>query len=87
MNAIVSRLNPIRLLPNIVLQTCLKMVSTTEGSTNTVDKNNEHGQLRVKRISEHAYLPTRGSKFAAGYDLYSAYDCVVPARGKSLVIY
>ena len=29
--------------------------------------------------------PTRGSEGAAGYDLYAAYDTVVPARGKALV--
>lgn len=27
-------------------------------------------QLRVKRLSEKAKLPTRGSPLAAGYDLY-----------------
>ena len=41
--------------------------------------------LRVKKISEHATLPVRGSDGAAGYDLASAYDYVVPARGKELV--
>ena len=30
--------------------------------------------LRVKKISEHATLPVRGSDGAAGYDLASAYD-------------
>ena len=30
--------------------------------------------LRVKKISEHAVLPVRGSDGAAGYDLASAYD-------------
>ena len=41
--------------------------------------------LLVKRISETAKLPVRGSRLAAGYDLSSAYDLVVPARGKALV--
>lgn len=64
--------------------------------------------LQVKRLSEHAVLPSRGSVFAAGkvsahmnlelaftqinislviigLDLSSAYDTVVPARGKVLV--
>ena len=41
--------------------------------------------LKWARLSEHAFAPTRGSKFAAGYDLYSAYDCVIPAKGKMLV--
>ena len=31
--------------------------------------------LRVKKISEHAVLPVRGSEGAAGYDLASAYEC------------
>lgn len=30
--------------------------------------------LRVKKLSEHATLPVRGSEGAAGYDLASAYD-------------
>lgn len=41
--------------------------------------------LRVKKLSEHAVIPTRGSAGAAGYDLSSAYDYTVPARGKELV--
>eukprot|EP00004_Rigifila_ramosa_P002807 TRINITY_DN12876_c0_g1_i1.p2 TRINITY_DN12876_c0_g1~~TRINITY_DN12876_c0_g1_i1.p2 ORF type:complete len:142 (-),score=23.00 TRINITY_DN12876_c0_g1_i1:6-431(-) len=41
--------------------------------------------LRVKRLSEHATLPCKGSPFAAGYDLFSAHDTTVPARGKELV--
>ncbi|RUS12687.1 Deoxyuridine 5'-triphosphate nucleotidohydrolase [Jimgerdemannia flammicorona] len=41
--------------------------------------------LRVKRLSEHAKLPTRGSAHAAGYDLYSSADTVIPAQGKTIV--
>jgi hypothetical protein len=41
--------------------------------------------MQVKRLSSAAILPTRGSPFAAGFDLSSAYACVVPARGKALV--
>ena len=41
--------------------------------------------LQVKKLSEHAIVPSRGSEHAAGFDLSSAYDCVVPARGKALV--
>ena len=41
--------------------------------------------LRVKKLSEKAVLPVRGSIFAAGYDLSSAEDTVIPARGKGLV--
>jgi dUTP pyrophosphatase len=40
--------------------------------------------LRVKRLSENAVLPIRGSGLAAGYDLASAEDVIVPARGKAI---
>ena len=41
--------------------------------------------LEVKLHSDKAQVPTRGSPDAAGYDLYSAEDTVVPARGKITV--
>lgn len=41
--------------------------------------------LLVKRLSSNATLPTRASPLSAGYDLYSATDVVVPARGRVLV--
>lgn len=41
--------------------------------------------LLVKKLSPQARTPTRGSAFAAGYDLYSAKGFVVPKRGKGLV--
>ena len=41
--------------------------------------------LLVKKLSEKAKTPTRGSAFAAGYDLYSAMAGVIPARGRGLV--
>ncbi|WOC29260.1 dUTPase [Equine parapoxvirus] len=42
--------------------------------------------LRVVRLSSRATLPTRGSEQAAGLDLYSAYDCVVPSMGRAVVL-
>ncbi|KAI8377743.1 dUTPase-like protein [Radiomyces spectabilis] len=41
--------------------------------------------LLVKRLSEKAKLPTRGSPASAGYDLYSAEDKVIPAQGKAVI--
>jgi deoxyuridine 5'-triphosphate nucleotidohydrolase len=41
--------------------------------------------LRVKRLSEYAVIPTRGSQEAAGYDLYAAYDCEIEPQSKSIV--
>lgn len=41
--------------------------------------------LLVKKLSANAIIPSRGSALAAGYDISSAYDDVVPARGKALI--
>lgn len=41
--------------------------------------------LFVKKLTESAQAPTRGSAFAAGYDMYSAKETVIPAKGKALV--
>ncbi|CAG9830247.1 unnamed protein product [Diabrotica balteata] len=41
--------------------------------------------LKYTKVLEEAYPPTKGSVKAAGYDLKSAHDVVVPARGKALV--
>ncbi|XP_028647459.2 deoxyuridine 5'-triphosphate nucleotidohydrolase, mitochondrial [Erpetoichthys calabaricus] len=41
--------------------------------------------LRFAKLSQNATAPSRGSTKAAGYDLYSAYDYVIPAMGKTIV--
>jgi dUTP pyrophosphatase len=41
--------------------------------------------LQVKKLTEHATIPTRGSELSAGLDLASAYEYTIPARGKGLV--
>ena len=41
--------------------------------------------LPVFKMSEHATLPARGSEFAAGYDLFAAYDGAIAGRGKGIV--
>lgn len=41
--------------------------------------------LQIKRLSPTAHVPTRGSAFAAGYDLYASENSVVPSRGKAMV--
>lgn len=42
-------------------------------------------EFYVKRLSDRAKLPVRGSTLAAGWDLASAESVVVPAKGKALV--
>lgn len=41
--------------------------------------------LLVKKLSTSGRTPTKGSAFAAGYDLYAARNSIVPNRGKCLV--
>ena len=41
--------------------------------------------LLIKKISPSARTPTRGSVYAAGYDLYASEATVIPARGRKLV--
>lgn len=41
--------------------------------------------LRVKKLSDKAIIPTRGSPLSAGLDLSAAHKTVVTARGKALV--
>jgi dUTP pyrophosphatase len=42
-------------------------------------------KLAFKKLSEHAVLPTRASKLAAGLDLYAAAPQIIPARGYASV--
>lgn len=42
-------------------------------------------QLFVKKLSDKATLPTRGSEEAAGLDLYASAAITVPPHGKALV--
>ncbi|KAH9218982.1 dUTPase-like protein [Leptodontidium sp. 2 PMI_412] len=60
-------------------------MSTAEATPVPVTKVAAEPPLLIKKLSDKARLPTRGSAFAAGYDLYAAKDTVVPSRGKVLV--
>jgi dUTP pyrophosphatase len=42
-------------------------------------------KLRVKKLSDNATIPTKGSSSAAGYDLYSAEDVIVPFHERMLI--
>lgn len=41
--------------------------------------------IRFSRAIPDAFSPTKGSAKAAGFDLKSAYDYTIPARGKELI--
>eukprot|EP00567_Pseudictyota_dubia_P004007 CAMPEP_0197452818 /NCGR_PEP_ID=MMETSP1175-20131217/33148_1 /TAXON_ID=1003142 /ORGANISM="Triceratium dubium, Strain CCMP147" /LENGTH=172 /DNA_ID=CAMNT_0042985919 /DNA_START=60 /DNA_END=578 /DNA_ORIENTATION=- len=51
------------------------MTSQTDKPTTT---------LRVKKLSENASLPTRGSPLSAGFDLSSAECVTIPAGGRGI---
>jgi deoxyuridine 5'-triphosphate nucleotidohydrolase len=62
-----------------------KMSSTSDDSKAVPTAAAVHElKLPVKKLSEHAILPVRGSEHAAGYDLSSAYDVTIPAQGKAI---
>lgn len=42
-------------------------------------------KLQVKKLVSNAILPKRGSEFAAGYDLYSVEDKIIPKKSKALI--
>ena len=43
------------------------------------------GILKVQKLNNNAALPKRSTAGAAGYDLCSAHNCTIPAKGKGLV--
>lgn len=61
------------------------VASNGNGNGPTVPLLDQAPPLMIKKLSEKGRLPTRGSAFAAGYDLYAAKDTTIPARGKALV--
>ncbi|ROT37318.1 dUTP pyrophosphatase [Sodiomyces alkalinus F11] len=62
-----------------------KRVKTTTDEHPKMATSEQAPPLLVKKLSDKARLPTRGSAFAAGYDLYAAKETTIPARGKALV--
>ena len=42
-------------------------------------------QLRFKKLSSLAVVPTKGDEYAAGYDLYCSETCTIPAWSRCLV--
>ena len=49
------------------------------------NNNNNGSVLKVKKLSENARLPFKATGNSAGYDLYSAHDNVIPAKGQGLI--
>ncbi|KAK9285397.1 hypothetical protein L1049_024589 [Liquidambar formosana] len=60
-----------------------KLNKTQNGVSDVLQ--NHLSSLRVKKLSDKAVMPSRASPLSAGYDLSSATEITVPARGKALV--
>ncbi|CCE85200.1 Piso0_004782 [Millerozyma farinosa CBS 7064] len=59
---------------------------TSSEHANKIQKLNHTAQnLKIHLRSKNAILPTKGSELAAGYDLYSSEDALIPAQGQGLV--
>lgn len=63
----------------------IKTDNMSSNGTTSVTKVDQAPPLLIKKLSDKGRLPTRGSAFAAGYDIYAARETVIPARGKALV--
>lgn len=59
--------------------------SVTVGECASYKKSRSVEVLKVKKLSERAQLPKKGSVLAAGFDLCSACDMVVEAGNKAMV--
>lgn len=70
-----------------IVEDSTKRAKMTPTSSDVLERGGEEVplRLRIKKLSEHGRAPERGSKGAAGYDLFSAVEVTIPAKGKALV--
>ncbi|KAL9985272.1 hypothetical protein ACROYT_G007652 [Oculina patagonica] len=62
-----------------------QLVSTTLTALGYCHPESQDKVLYFKKLSDQATSPSRGSDLAAGYDLYSAENVIIPKQGKALV--
>jgi len=53
--------------------------------TALIPEKHETTSLRIIKLSDKATIPTKGSRFAAGHDMYALKDGMVPAKGQTMV--
>ena len=41
--------------------------------------------LYIRRLSEKAIIPKQATKDSAGFDLFSARDCIIPSKGRGII--
>lgn len=69
----------------IVEEGIVKRAKMTPAINSVHDATAQPESLRVKKLSENGRAPERCSALAAGYDLFSAVDSTIPAKGKALI--
>ena len=64
-----------------------EQIVATVTSTGSVPlkKSKSSNTLKFSKITDNAYAPTRGSPLSAGYDLYAAYDAIIPVGHRTLI--
>lgn len=77
--------NPTSPPPEQSVSKKLKMSAVGNVHSDAVTKVEKQPALLIKKLTDKARAPTRGSAFAAGYDMYASEACVVPKGGKALV--
>jgi len=53
--------------------------------TALIPETRESGNLRIMKLSDKAIIPTEGSRFVPGHDIYTLTDGLVPAKGQTMV--
>ena len=48
-------------------------------------EKHEPTSLQIIKLSDKAIIPTKGSRFAAGHEIYALTDGLVPAQGQTMV--
>jgi len=56
-----------------------------KAETALVPERREPTSLRIMKLSDKAIIPTKGSRFAAGHDIYALTDGLVAAKGQKMV--
>ena len=50
-----------------------------------VPEKRESTKLRIMKLSDKVIIPTKGSQFTAGHEIYALTDGMVPAKGETMV--
>lgn len=69
----------------LLLYSSILTTAMTSSTSSSYSSFYRHLPMQVKKLSDKATLPSRGSDFAAGLDLSSAHPLIVPAGQRALI--